>query len=179
MTIKPWKILESHFIHQNVRIDKCELPNGMTIDGFVLEYGDWATVIALTKQHEVVLVRQYRHGAQKVILELPGGALDARDENPLQAARRELLEETGYASDNFIQIGCVSPNPANQTNLIYSFLALEAEKVSCQALDDTEDMEVVLKPLEEVITMAKNSELFQSMQVSTVFFALAYWNRIV
>ncbi|MGD0749952.1 MAG: NUDIX hydrolase [Anaerolineales bacterium] len=150
----------------------------MTIDGFVLEYGDWTTVVALTKQQEVVLVRQYRHGAQKVILELPGGAMDARDENPLQAARRELLEETGYASDNIIQIGCVSPNPANQTNLIYSFLALDAEKVSGQALDDTEDMEVVLKPLEKVITMAKNSELFQSMQVSAIFFALAYWDRI-
>jgi 8-oxo-dGTP pyrophosphatase MutT (NUDIX family) len=179
MTFKPWKILESHNIHKNVRIDQCELPNGMTIDGFVLEYGDWAMVIALTKQGEVVLVRQYRHGAQKVILELPGGAMEACDENPLQAARRELMEETGYASDNFVQIGCVSPNPANQTNLIYSFLALDAEKVSDQALDDTEDMEVVLKPLQEVITMAKNSELFQSLQVSTVFFALAYWNRIV
>ena len=179
MTIIPWKILESHHIHKNVRIDKCELPNGMVIDGFVLEYRDWVTVIALTKQQEMVLVRQYRHGAQKVILELPGGAMDAEDQSPMQAARRELLEETGYSSDNFIQIGCVSPNPANQTNLIYSFLALDAEKVSEQQLDETEDMEVVLKPLQEVISMAKNSELFQSMQVSTVFFALAYWNRIV
>lgn len=179
MTIKPWKILELHLIHKNVRIDKCELPNGMTIDGFVLEYGDWVTIIALTKQQEVVMVRQYRHGAQKVILELPGGAMEARDESPVQAARRELLEETGYASDNFIQIGCVSPNPANQTNLIYSFLALDAEKVSDQELDDTEDMEVIIKPLEEVITMAKNNELFQSMQVSAIFFALAYWDRIV
>jgi ADP-ribose pyrophosphatase len=179
MTIEPWKILESNFIHKNVRIDKCELPNGMTIDGFVLEYGDWATIVAITKKQEVLMVRQYRHGAQKVILELPGGAMEAEDESPMQAARRELLEETGYSSDNFIQIGCVSPNPANQTNLIYSFLALDAEKVSEQQLDDTEDMEVVLKPLEEVIGMAKNSELFQSMQVSAVFFALAYWNRIV
>jgi 8-oxo-dGTP pyrophosphatase MutT (NUDIX family) len=178
MTIKPWKILESHKIHKNVRIDRCELPNGMTLDGFVLEYGDWATILALTKKQEVVLVRQYRHGAQKVILELPGGAMDARDENPMQAARRELLEETGYDSDNFIQIGCVSPNPANQTNLIYSFLALDAEKVSGQNLDDTEDIEVVLKPLDEVIRMAKSGELFQSMQVSAVFFALAYWDRI-
>jgi 8-oxo-dGTP pyrophosphatase MutT (NUDIX family) len=178
MTIKPWKILESHKIHKNVRIDRCELPNGMTLDGFVLEYGDWATILALTKKQEVVLVRQYRHGAQKVILELPGGAMDARNENPMQAARRELLEETGYDSDNFIQIGCVSPNPANQTNLIYSFLALDAEKVSGQNLDDTEDIEVVLKPLDEVIRMAKSGELFQSMQVSAVFFALAYWDRI-
>ena len=179
MTIKPWKILESHHIHKNVRIDKCELPNGMVIDGFVLEYRDWVTVIALTKQQEMVLVRQYRHGAQKVILELPGGAMDAEDQSPMQAARRELLEETGFASDTFIQIGCVSPNPANQTNLIYSFLALDAEKVGGQHLDSTEDIEVVLKPLDEVIRMAKKGELLQSMQVSAVFFALAYWDRIV
>jgi ADP-ribose pyrophosphatase len=178
MTIKPWKILESHYIHKYVRIDKCELPNGMTLDGFVLEYGDWATILAVTKQQQVVLVRQYRHGAQKVMLELPGGAMDARDESPLQAARRELLEETGYDSEHFIQIGCVSPNPANQTNLIYSFLALDVEKVSGQNLDDTEDIEVELKPLDEVIRMARSGELFQSMQVSTVFFALAYWDRI-
>jgi ADP-ribose pyrophosphatase len=178
MTIQPWKILESYHLHKNVRIDKCELPNGMLIDGFVLEYGDWATIFALTKEQEVVLVRQYRHGLQKVLLELPGGAMDARDESPLQAARRELLEETGYTSDTFIQIGCISPNPANQTNLIYSFLALNAVKTGSQALDETEDIEVVLKPLDEVIRMAKNSELLQSMQVSAVFFALSYLDRI-
>ena len=179
MTIKSWKILESHHIHKNVRIDKCELPNGMIIDGFVLDYGDWATILAVTRQQEVVLIRQYRHGAQKVILELPGGAMETEGESLMQAARRELLEETGYSSVTFIQIGCVSPNPANQTNQIYSFLAMDVEKVDGQHLDATEDIEVVLKPLEEVIRIAKDGELLQSMQVSTVFFALAYWNRIV
>lgn len=179
MTIKPWKILESHYLHKNVRIDKCELPDGRVIDGFVLEYGDWTTIFALTKEQEVVLVRQYRHGAQKVILELPGGAMETEDESPLQAARRELLEETGYTSDTFIQIGCVFPNPANQTNLIYSFLALDAYQVGNQQLDETEDIELVLRPMDEVIAMAKNGELLQSMQVSAVFFALAYLDRIV
>ena len=179
MTITAWKILGSQHLHKNVRIDKCELPDGKIIDGFVLEYHDWATIIALTKEQDVVLIRQYRHGAQKVILELPGGSMDAEDKSPEQAARRELWEETGYTSDKFIQIGCVSPNPANQTNLIYSFLALEAVKTGSQHLDETEEIDVVLKPLEEVIQMAKTGELVQSMQVSAIFFALAYWNRIV
>jgi ADP-ribose pyrophosphatase len=178
MTITPWKILESHHLHEHVRIDTCELPDGRVIDGFVIEYGDWATIVALTRDQQVVLVRQYRHGAQKVILELPGGVMDSEDESPMEAARRELLEETGYASDSFIQVGCVYPNPANQTNLIYSFLALDAEKVGSQNLDETEEIEVVLKPLEEVIAMAKNGELLQSMQVSAVFFTLAYLGRI-
>jgi ADP-ribose pyrophosphatase len=177
MSITPWKILESHHLHKNVRIDTCELPDGKVIEGFVIEYGDWATVVALTRQQEVVMVRQYRHGAQKVILELPGGASEA-GESPLQAARRELLEETGYTSDNFIQIGCVSPNPANQTNLIYSFLAPDAYQAGSQNLDETEEIEVVLKPLEDVIAMAKKGELLQSMQVSAIFFALAYLDRI-
>jgi ADP-ribose pyrophosphatase len=179
MTIKPWKILESHHLHKNVRIDKCELPNGKVIDGFVLEYRDWVNVVALTKKREVVLVRQYRHGARKVILEIPGGVVDDGDESPVQAARRELLEETGYTSDAFIQIGCIYPNPANQTNLIYSFLALDAEKVGSQSLDETEDIEVELRPFETVIAMAKNGELLQSMQVSAMFFALAYLERMV
>jgi ADP-ribose pyrophosphatase len=179
MTIKPWKILESHYLHKNVRIDTCELPDGKMLDGFVLEFRDWVTIVALTSVHEVVLERQYRHGAQKVILELPGGTMDAEDETPMQAARRELLEETGYASDSFIQIGCVSPNPANHTNMIYTYLALDAEKVGSQNLDETEEIEVLLKPLDEVIAMAKNSELLQSMQVGALFFALAYLDRIV
>jgi 8-oxo-dGTP pyrophosphatase MutT (NUDIX family) len=178
MTIKPWKILDSTHLRDNIRLDRCELPNGQTIEGFVLEFGTWATVLALTKEQEVVLIRQYRHGAQKVIVELPGGVMDREDESPLAGARRELLEETGYTSDRIIQVGCVSPNPANQTNLIYSFLALDAEKISDQHLDKTEEIEVFLKPLDEVISMARNGELLGSMQVSTVFFTLAYLDRI-
>ena len=178
MTLKPWKILESHHIHEHVRIDTCELPNGKVIDGFVVEFGPWVTIVAVTKEQQVVMVRQYRHGAQKVLLELPGGAMDAEDESPLQAARRELLEETGYTSDTFIQIGCVYPNPANQTNQIYSFLALDVERISSQNLDETEEIELELKPLEAVIALAKNGELLQSMQVSALFFALAYLDRI-
>jgi ADP-ribose pyrophosphatase len=178
-TIKPWKILSSSHLRENVRVDQCEFPNEKVFEAVVLEYGTWVTILALTKDQQVVLIRQYRHGVQEVITELPGGVMDEADASPLGAARRELLEETGYKSDKIIQVGCVSPNPANQTNLIYSFLALDAEKVGEQALDDTEEIEVFLEPLEEVIAMARNGELIQSMQVSALFFALAYMGRIV
>lgn len=178
MTLKPWKILESHHIHRNVRIDRCELPNGKIIDGTVFEFGDWVTVMALTKAEQAVMIRQYRHGVQKVILELPGGMIDAADKTPQAAARRELQEETGYMSERWIQVGCVSPNPAIQTNLIYSFLALDCERIGDQQLDATEEIEVILKPFNEVIDMAKKGDLLQSMQVSALFFTLAYLKRI-
>jgi ADP-ribose pyrophosphatase len=178
MTITPWKILSSTHVREHIRLDRCELPGGQVIEGTVLEFGAWVAVLALTKEQEVVLIRQYRHGARKVIVELPGGAMDKEDENPLIAARRELLEETGYTSNRFIQVGCISPNPASHTNLIYSFLALDAEKAGSQQLDDTEEIEVFLKPLDEVIAMAKNGELLQAMQVSTLFFVLSYQGRI-
>ena len=178
MSITPWKILSSTHPGANVRIDQCELPGGKHIEGFVLEYRDWVTVLALTKHREVVMVRQYRHGARRVIEELPGGSMDATDASPEEAVRRELLEETGYDSQRFIEIGKASPNPANQTNLIHSFLALDARKVGPQHLDETEEIEVLLKPLEEVIRMAERGELLQSMQVATLFFALSYLNRI-
>lgn len=178
MTIRPWKILSSTHLRENIRLDRCELPNGQIIEGTVLEFGAWVTVLALTKEQDVVLIRQYRHGAQRVIVELPGGMMDQEDENPLAAARRELLEETGYDSDRILQVGCISPNPGNHTNLIYSFLALGASRVGDQNLDATEEIEVFLKPLDEVIAMARNSELLQTMQVSTLFFSLAYLERI-
>ena len=178
MTITPWKILESRHPFQPLRLDKCELADGRIIDGLVLEFRDWVTVLAVTKDRQVVMARQYRHGAQVIIDELPGGVMDVEDASPLEAARRELLEETGYTSRNILQIGCVSPNPAIQTNRIYSFLALDAEKVEEQHLDATEEIEVVLRPLDEVINMAKTGGLLQTMQVSTVFFALNYWERI-
>jgi 8-oxo-dGTP pyrophosphatase MutT (NUDIX family) len=179
MPVQPWKILSSKYIHKHVRLDDCELPDGQHIEGTVFEFRDWVTIMALTPQREMVLIRQYRHGAGKVILEMPGGMVDPQDGSPMAAARRELLEETGYASEDFIEVGCVSPNPANHTNRVHSFLALDAAIAGPQRLDPTEEIEVVLTPLDKVITMAKKGELLQSMQVAALFFALAYWNRIV
>ena len=177
MSLKPWKVLESRYLRKNVRLDKCEIPNGMILEPLVLEYGDWVTVLALTEDGQVPLVRQYRHGVQSVIWELPGGMMDA-GETPLVSARRELLEETGYTGDQFIQVGQAYPNPGNHNNTNFSVLALDVKKVSEQDLDDTEDIEISLIPLDEVIEMGKRGELAQALHIATLFYALAHLKRI-
>src|SRR5574339_75669 len=118
MTLKPWKVLDSKYVHRNVRVDRCEITNGMVLEPVILEYSAWVNVLALTVRREVLMVRQYRHGVKKSIWELPGGMVEA-GESPLEAARRELMEETGFAGGSFIETGHAYPNPASHTNIHY------------------------------------------------------------
>ncbi|MCP4139318.1 MAG: NUDIX hydrolase [Chloroflexi bacterium] len=174
--LKPWEVLSTKYIHEWVRVDTCRV-NGKIIEPIMFEFGTWVTIVALTKRKEVILIKQYRHGAKKVLLEFPGGGAH-QDETPLEAARRELLEETGYTSDTFIQTGIVSPNPASHNNQAISFLALDVEKVNDQNLDDTEEIEVYLKPLAETIEWIKSGGLLQSLHVSSFFFSLSHLGYI-
>lgn len=177
MPIKPWKVLETSYLHPRFRIDKCELSNGNLLDATILEFRSWAIVVALTKNGEVVLVKQYRHGVCESLLEFPGGVVED-DEDPVEGAKRELLEETGYTASNIIPVGKLYPNPALQTNTQYGFLALDAEKVSEQNLDGGEDIEVHLMSLGELVEIAKNGQFLHALNVAVLFQALAYMGRI-
>ena len=123
MPLKPWKILESNYLRPRYRFDKVELPNGKVFEATALEFRTWAAVLALTKNQEVVLVRQFRHGAQDVFWEFPGGVVDD-GENPLDGVRRELSEETGYTTSNIIRGWKVLSKPcsANKSNVCLSGL---------------------------------------------------------
>ena len=177
MPIKILKPIASRHIHPKVRVDTCELPNGQIIEPIILEFGDWACVFALTKQQEVLLIRLYRHGVGKIIWEIPGGMIDA-GETPLEAARRELLEETGYGGGTILEMAAISPNPDNHTNRIHICLALDVEKIGPQHPDDLDRIEVHPIPLNEVIRMAQDGELLQVMHISALFFALSHLKRI-
>ena len=181
MSLRPWKILGSKYLYKTngvaLRIDQCEINNGTIFEPYVFECGTWVNVVALTKSREVILEKQYRHGVGQVLLEIPAGVMDAKDENPMQAAKRELLEETGYTSERFIEVSKVYPNPATHNNLTYSFLALDVEKVGQQHLDETEEIDVFLMPLDELVSTAKAGGLPQALHISALFFALAYLER--
>ena len=109
---------------------------------YVIRSVDWINVVPITPQGQVVLIHQYRHGIDEVTLEIPGGMVDADDPSPATSARRELLEETGYDSEDVVQLGSISPNPAIFDNACHLFLARNVEKVAEQRLDGTEDITV-------------------------------------
>jgi 8-oxo-dGTP pyrophosphatase MutT (NUDIX family) len=175
--MKPWKILDSNHIHPRIRIDKCELPNGKLLDATVLEFRSWANVMAITKDQQVVMVNQYRHGAKKDFLEFPGGIIED-GEDPLVGIQRELLEETGYKALKVIEVGSLYPNPAMQSNQMFCYLALDAEKVASQDLDEGEDIDVKLIPVDELIAMTKNGEFSHALDVAVLYMALAHLGRI-
>jgi len=178
MPLKPWKVLESTYLRPRFRLDQCKLPNGKLLDATVFEFRTWANVLAITKDQKAVLVRQYRHGVKEVFLELPGGIVED-GEDPLDGIKRELLEETGYVSANMIEVGRIYPNPAIQTNQLYCFIAFDAEKASGQNLDDGEDIEVDLIPLDELIELAKSGQFSHALNIAVLFKALAYMKRII
>ena len=177
MTIEPWKVLESSYVRPRIRLDKCKLPNDTFLDATVFEFRAWANVLALTRDNEAVLVRQYRHGVKDVLWEIPGGVVED-GESPLDGIKRELLEETGYTASEFIPVGRLYANPAPQTNTLHCFLALNAEKVTAQALDDGEDIEVHLIPLDDLLAMTRQGDFVHALLVACVYRSLDTLGRV-
>lgn len=171
-----WETLSARHLVKDqwisLRADTCRMPDGKVVEPYyVLEYPHWVNVTAITEQQEVIMVRQYRHAFGDAVLELPGGAVDEGEAFP-EAAKRELLEETGFTAEHFEEVARVAPNPANQNNLSVSFLATGAKRVASQDLDDTEEMEIVALPLEEVKGLLRNNRIVQAMHVTSLFYVL-------
>ena len=148
-----------------VREDLCErASDGKEAKFYVVENPDWVNVIALTKDKEVVLIEQFRHGAETIILEIPGGMLDENEQKEI-AAKRELLEETGYTSDEFVYLGKSRPNPAIQNNWIYHYAALDCEKTGETAFDEHESVVTKLVPLADVAGLIESGKITHSLAI--------------
>ena len=152
--LKPWPLLSSELEQKlrifDVRAERYLSPRtGQPYDAFVLECCDWVNAVALTPDGQVVLLRQFRFGSGELSLEIPGGLIDP-GETPLQAARRELREETGYEAERWTALGSIAPNPAIQRNRLHCFLAEGCRVAGAPEPDAGEDLEVVLEPVAAV-----------------------------
>lgn len=137
---------------------------------YTLDADPWVNVIATTPENELVMVRQWRHGASKVTLEIPGGLIDP-GESPAIAAARELLEETGYAAPRVHPLGDVNPNPALFGNRVHTFLAENCERVAEVQNGPLEETWVELVPERSLSARLRAGDIDHALVIA----ALHWW----
>lgn len=177
--LKKWKILRSNVVFDNqwfkIRQDSVELPNCNIIDDFfVLVRPDIALIFPTTSDGEIVFVRQYRHATGEILLELPAGSFNPETEDSEAAARRELLEETGYIPSEIIKLGTVYDNPIKDTNQIHIFLAKDVTIGGKQQLDLTEEIELELIPISQVMNKIVSGEIRVSGSIAAIMLGLNF-----
>tara|TARA_A100001037_G_scaffold251831_1_gene235569 strand:- start:306 stop:887 length:582 start_codon:yes stop_codon:yes gene_type:complete len=157
------------------RIDRVRNPrNQREFDRLVLESPDWVNVVALDDLGRCIMVKQYRFGVRYNTLETPGGMVE-KEENSLQAAKRELLEETGYSSDSWTYLGAVEPNPAFQSNLCHHWLAKDVQQLQKPDLDDGEAISIALMREEEVRSAVQTGEIKHALALSVLSRVFKLW----
>jgi 8-oxo-dGTP pyrophosphatase MutT (NUDIX family) len=181
--LKKWKIKKKNLILNTKIFDifnlDCFLPSKNIDHGFYsININDWINIFALTKDNKVILVKQHRLGKDMVTIEVPAGAID-ENEKPEDAARRELAEETGYTTENLIQLKKISVNPAIQTNNCYFFLALDCKKTQKENFDLGEEIEVVLKDKSEVFNSVNTDLIDNSLAFLSILLARDYLRKMV
>lgn len=182
--MKKWELLHSEQLIKDkwsdVRKNSYKKNDGSVIEPFYI-YGfpDYATALAITKRGTVIVERIYRPGIDEIILELPGGCVDPTDTMLETAIERELLEETGYRFEQVEYLGKISPNPTTNTNVMHMFLATGGEEDPSAVRDTEEEVEVLELEWDQFIEDFKSQKFVQSMQTSTILYALMKLNKLI
>ncbi|UUM12869.1 NUDIX hydrolase [Clostridiaceae bacterium HFYG-1003] len=163
--LKAWKTEKSELLINTpwvkVQKDSVRLANGSAIDDFyAITIHDAAAVVAIDPEGNLILKTEYRYCSDRDLIEIPAGIVEENETDGLSAARRELLEETGYASDEWQYLGATIESSAKLTNYLHLYLATNCRKVSEQTLDATEEMDVLLVPLEQAVDMVMKNEIW-------------------
>ncbi len=174
--MKSWKVLSSTTLLERrwltIREERIELPHGGQIDEFhVIEAPDWTAVLALTEDEDVVMVEQYRHGAGRTSCELPAGVIDP-GESALEAARRELAEETGYVAKHWTPISVVFTEPSRHTNRAHFFFASGATRSMNTKFDPSENIRLRLMKTAELFRALDAGEVVHGLHVGAILKAV-------
>jgi ADP-ribose pyrophosphatase len=152
-------------------------PRDRSRDFTVIQAPDWVNVVALTTDHHLVLVRQFRFGLDEFSLEVPGGVIE-HGEDPVVAGMRELAEETGYSGSNARLLGSVNPNPAIQSNRCHLVLVEQVRPTHELAWDADEEIHVLTKPVEEVLALARSGGITHSLVLNALFLFEPHWRAL-
>lgn len=176
MTDERWEKLSSEKLLQTpyfgLRSDRLRLPDGRIKDSYyVIERQNAVFVFPLTRDGEVVLVRQYRPPIERMELCLPAGLVEDGEE-PVEAARRELREETGHGGGEWEEIVSLSSSPGLKNNWAYVFLARGVEEIAPLDPDEFERLELVKAPVEELKPMIHSGEIVSSSGVAAIMLSL-------
>ncbi len=168
-----WTIRNSKYIHRSpwltVRRDAVQTEKGVEINDFyVLEYPTWVNVIAITEDGLFIIEQQYRHGIQQRVYEICAGVCE-HGEKPLEAAKRELLEETGFGGGAWSVIGKYAPNPNSMNNCCYSFLAEGVTKIQEPHQEPTEDIIVNLLSEKELLALMRNGKIVEGIMLAPLW----------
>ncbi len=146
-------------------------------DFFVINPPDWVNVIALTTDHQFVLVRQFRYGIDDFSLEIPGGVIDP-GEDCVAAGLRELREEAGYVGSPARLLGSIHPNPAMQSNRCHLVLVENARREEGLEWDPDEEFEIIVKPVEEVYRLAYSGGITHAMVLDALLLFTPHWAKL-
>lgn len=179
-TLPKWTIDNStHIVDDKflkLRRDSCTTPQGGKVDKYyVLELADWVNCIAIDADDNVIMLHHYRHGVQQYLTEFIGGTMEPFDKTPMEAAKREVKEETGYTGGTFYHIGTGYPNPANHTNKVHSFLAVGGSIDHRQNLEPGETLTIQKIPFPDVIAMVSAQDAqYPYIYVAALFYAINF-----
>jgi len=176
--LRPWRRLreEAAASYRIMDIWRVELEDGSGRgrgDAFTVRCRDWCNVIAVTPEDAVVLIWQYRFGTDALSLEIPGGIVDPSEDFEV-AARRELLEETGFAAEHWSSLLCTEPNPAIQNNRCTAFLARGARPSGATRFDAQEEIETVLVPVWRIPDVLDGGQMTHSLSLGALE---KYWRK--
>ena len=156
-----WKTLESEKMiddfYVSVSKNKVQLPDGNVIEDFyTVTIPDAAMIAAVTCDGEILLKKEFRYAVGEDVIECPAGMFEKNESDPLTVAKRELLEETGYSSDDWTYFGATFESTAKLTNRMHLFLAKDCKKTSSQHLDTNEHLTVTKVALRDAVDMVMN-----------------------